>query len=52
MGMIISLKVGYKTPMFNQSLDLFDEEDGFELAANEEINRDPGVNDCPLEGKR
>ena len=30
--MIASLKVGYKTLMINQLLDLFDEEGGFELA--------------------
>ena len=32
MGMIASLKVGYKTLMINQLLDLFDEEGGFKLS--------------------
>ena len=31
MGMISSLKVGYKTLVLKQLLDLFDEEGGFEL---------------------
>jgi hypothetical protein len=33
MGMIASLKAGYKTFMLNELLDLFDQEGGFELAA-------------------
>ena len=51
MGMIASLKVGYKTLMLNQLLDLFDEEGGFELATERRKKQKKGCKGLRYGGK-
>ena len=51
MVMIVPLKVGYKTIMLNQLLDLFDEEDGFKLAENRRNRQRPGCKRLDFGGK-
>jgi hypothetical protein len=51
MGMIASLKVGYKTFMLNELLDLFDQEGGFELAAERRQKQKKGCKGLRFGGK-
>lgn len=51
MGMIASLKVGYKTLMLNHLLDIFDEQGGYELAAERRKRQRPGCKGLAYGGK-
>jgi len=51
MGMIASLKVGYKTIMLGKLLDIFDEEGGYEEAARRRKNTRKGCRGLDVGGK-
>ena len=51
MGIIASIKVGYKVLMLNQLLDLFDEDGGYELAVERRKKQKPGCKGLAFGGK-